>query len=231
MPPDARMNPVLLKPEGETIQVVLRGKVFGKLTPFAALPREIFWEAVEESFSSLCREYDLVLLEGMGSPAEINLREKDMANMALARRFDIPVLLVGDIERGGVFAALYGTWFLCKEDRVFLRRFVINKLRGEREILQEGVAELECLTDIPVVGILPYRSFTLDEEDGTLFAFQATSFSSEMLKIGVVVLHYMANLTDFRPLELEKNVYIRFVAPGENLDFFDLIILPGTKNK
>lgn len=128
------MNPILLKPEGEAIRVVPRGKVFRKLTPFAPLPREIFWKVVEESLSSLCREYDLILLEGMGSPAEINFRERDVANTALARYFDVPVLLVGDIERGGVFAALYGTWFLCGEDRVLSRASLSTDFGGKRNV-------------------------------------------------------------------------------------------------
>jgi adenosylcobyric acid synthase len=230
IPPDARMNPVLLKPEGGSIQVVLLGKVWGKTTPFAPFPKDVFWDAIVESLSSLLAECDLVCVEGMGSPAELNLKERDLANMNLARHFHIPVLLVGDIERGGVFAALYGTWALTQEDRKYFRGFVVNKFQGNQEVLEPGIRELERLTGVPVLGVLPYLSLRLDDEDGLHFTFRTRPYRPGMLRVGVVQLPHAANLTDFRPLELEDDVHIRFVSPHEDLGAFDLLILPGTKN-
>lgn len=227
--PDSRMNPILLKPEGRSIQVVVRGKVFGRLRPFEPFPQEVFWEAIVQSLESLRYEYDCVVVEGMGSPAEINLRERDLANMRLARHFGIPVLLVGDIERGGVFASLYGTWILCGEDRRYIKGLVINKLWGEKRILEPGIRELEHLTGVPVLGVIPYFSFSLDDEDGASFAFRKR-WSPGSLRVGVVRLPHAANLTDFRPLELEDDVDIRFVSLEERFDDCDFLILPGTKN-
>lgn len=230
VPPDSRMNPVLLKPEGGSIQAILRGKVFGRLKPFAPFPQEVFWEAIVESLKSLGASFDLVVVEGMGSPAEINLRERDLANMRLARAFRIPVLLLGDIERGGVFAALYGTWALCGEDQKYIRGFVINKLRGDKGVLTSGIQELERLTGVPVLGVVPYGDFSFDEEDGASFAFQKGRPSWGVLRIGVIRLPHASNLTDFRPLELEDDVDIRLVGLRERFDDCDLLILPGTKN-
>lgn len=230
VPPDSRMNPVLLKPEGGSIQAVLRGKVFGRLQPFAPFPQGVFWEAIVESFESLRSSFDLIVVEGMGSPAEINLRERDLANMRLARTFRIPVLLLGDIERGGVFAALYGTWALCGEDQKYIQGFVINKLRGDKDVLAPGIRELEHLTGVPTLGVVPYRAFSLDEEDGASFAFRERRPSQEALRIGVIHLPHAANLTDFKPLELEDDVDIRLVGLWERFDDCDLLVLPGTKN-
>ncbi len=228
--PDARMNPILLKPEGGSIQVVLKGRVFGRLEPFAPFPEEVFWRAIVESFESLLAEYDLVLVEGMGSPAEINLRERDLANMRLARSFGIPVLLVGDIERGGVFAALYGTWALCGEDRKLIRGFVINKLLGDKAILEAGIRELERLSGVPVLGVLPYVPWHLDDEDRALFTFRPRVQSLDTVRIGVLDLPHASNLTDFKPLELEEDVDIRLVSLRERFEDCDILILPGTKN-
>lgn len=228
--PDSRMNPVLLKPERGRIQVVLRGKVFTHLRPFAPLPSEHLWEVIVESFTSLAASYDLVVAEGMGSPAEINLRERDLANMRLARSFELPVILVGDIERGGVFASLYGTWVLCGEDRTRIRGFIINKFSGEKAVLNPGIQELEHLTQVPVLGVLPYVPWSFDDEDGASFVFRFRVPSPHSLRVGVLRLPHAANLTDFRPLELEEDVDIRFVSLWERFEEFDLLILPGTKN-
>ncbi|MBC7216625.1 MAG: cobyric acid synthase [Candidatus Caldatribacterium sp.] len=230
IPPDSRMNPILLKPEGGSVQVVLRGKVSGRFPSFSPFPREVFWRAIVESLESLLAEYNFVIVEGMGSPAEINLRERDLANMSLARSFGIPVLLVGDIERGGVFAALYGTWALCGEDRKLIRGFVINKLWGDSEVLRPGIRELEELTGVPVLGVLPHFPWSLDDEDSALFTFRPRVLSSCALRVGVLRLPHASNLTDFRPLELEDDVDISFVSLKGRFDDFDLLILPGTKS-
>ncbi|MCS7242629.1 cobyric acid synthase [Candidatus Caldatribacterium sp.] len=230
VPPDARMNPILLKPEGGSIQVVLKGRVFSRLQPFAPFPQEVFWKAIAESLDALNAAFDLVIAEGMGSPVEINLRERDLANMRLAKCFRMPVLLVGDIERGGVFAALYGTWALSGEDRQFIQGFIINKLRGDATVLEPGTRELERLTGVPVLGILPHFPLLLDDEDGASFTFRHRVLSPYALRVGVLRFPHASNLTDFLPLELEEDVDVRFVSLWERFDDFDLLILPGTKN-
>ncbi len=168
--PDSRMNPLLLKPQGETkSEIIVRGKswrVREAATYYSYRDREFLWEVVRESLDSLEREYDLLILEGAGSPAEINLRGKDIANMKVALYLRSPVVVVGDIERGGVFASLYGTWALAnEEERKLMRAFIINKFRGDEEILKPGLQEIEELTGVAVVGVLPYVSLSLIEED------------------------------------------------------------------
>ncbi len=165
--PDSRMNPILLKPQGGgNSELIVRGKSWGvKDISSYYQDREVLWEVVKESIASLSLEYDLLILEGAGSPAEINLRGKDIVNVKVALYLQSPVTVVGDIERGGVFASLYGTWALAKEERELIRAFIINKFRGDAEILKPGLQEIEDLTKVPVVGILPYVSLSLVEED------------------------------------------------------------------
>ncbi|HXL01511.1 MAG TPA: cobyric acid synthase [Candidatus Atribacteria bacterium] len=168
--PDSRMNPIFLKPQGNgKSEIIIRGKTWamGKVSSYYQ-DKEFFWEVIKESLDSLGEEYDLLILEGAGSPAEINLRGKDMANMKVALYLQSPVMVVGDIERGGVFASLYGTWALAKEERELIRAFIINKFRGDAEILKPGLREIEELTKVPVVGVLPYVSLSLVEEDSLL---------------------------------------------------------------
>ena len=165
--PDSRMNPILLKPQGGgNSELIVRGKSWGvKDISSYYQDREVLWEVVKESIASLSLEYDLLILEGAGSPAEINLRGKDIVNVKVALYLQSPVTVVGDIERGGVFASLYGTWALAKEERELIRAFIINKFRGDAEILKPGLQEIEDLTKVPVVGVLPYVSLSLVEED------------------------------------------------------------------
>jgi len=165
--PDSRMNPILLKPQGGgNSELIVRGKSWGvKDISSYYQDREVLWEVVKESIASLSLESDLLILEGAGSPAEINLRGKDIVNVKVALYLQSPVTVVGDIERGGVFASLYGTWALAKEERELIRAFIINKFRGDAEILKPGLQEIEDLTKVPVVGVLPYVSLSLVEED------------------------------------------------------------------
>ncbi len=229
---DSRMNPILLKPQGGTIQVIVRGKIWKKIPPFAELKeREFLWQVILESILSLSAENDLILIEGMGSPAEINLRKRDMANMRLALHLKTPVVLVGDIERGGVFASLYGTWALLKErERELLRGFVINKLHGDKGVLRSGIEQLERLTGMRALGVLPYVSFLLDEEDSLHRRPILLSFPEKAIHIGIVALPHLANYTDFQPLLLEEDVSVSLVSPLDSLENLDLVILPGTKN-
>ena len=230
--PDARMNPILLKPQGGEIQVVVLGKVWKMVPPFS-LGAEISFlrDIVTEAFLSLSSQADLVVAEGMGSPAELNLRNRDLANMGFARRFHCPVILVGDIERGGVFASLYGTWALLHEDeKQLLAGFIINKLHGEKEILGPGIEKLRELTGVPVLGVLPYREFLLDDEDSLNLRTRPPRSGRGELRIGVVLLPHFSNTSDFQPLYLEPDVALSFVAPDGDLNIFDLLVLPGTKN-
>lgn len=166
--PDSRMNPVLLKPQGERkSEIIVRGKAWNiKEASAYYRDNEFLWEVVRESLDSLMQEYDLLILEGAGSPAEINLRGKDITNMRVALYLQSPVIVVGDIEKGGVFASLYGTWALAsEEEKKLMRAFIINKFRGDEEILKPGLQEMEELTGVPVVGVLPHVSLSLVEED------------------------------------------------------------------
>ncbi|MDK2896292.1 MAG: adenosylcobyric acid synthase [Candidatus Atribacteria bacterium] len=230
--PDSRMNPILLKPQGKaTTQVIVRGKVWGTLSAgdyYEHLP--FFWEIVKDSLHSLARECELVVIEGAGSPAEINLREKDIVNMKVATHLECPVFLIGDIERGGVFASLYGTWALLpSSERNLLRGFVINKFRGDLEILKPGLEEIEKLTRVPVLGVLPYLSLSLDEEDSLSERLSKNSFPSAV-KIGVLRFPHLANYTDFQPLAAENDVGLSYLQVEDDWSSLDLLILPGTKN-
>ncbi|MGQ9473820.1 MAG: cobyric acid synthase, partial [Candidatus Caldatribacteriaceae bacterium] len=230
--PEVSMNPILLKPQGGAIQVIVRGKVWKTISPFSLhREKDFLRRVVAESFLDLVLRFDLVVAEGMGSPVEINLREGDIANMDFARSFHCPVVLVGDIERGGVFASLYGTWaLLSEEERALLRGFIINKLHGEKEILRSGIETLQRLTQVPTLGILPYREFFLDDEDSLNLRLHRFRPSSGTIRIGVVNLPHLANTSDFQPLFLEQDVSLSFVSPEVDFSPLDLLILPGTKN-
>lgn len=232
MEPDSRINPVLLKPQGGAIQVVIRGKVWQTVPPFSLSSEKAFLEKIiGESFESLRREFDLVVVEGMGSPVELNLKEQDLANMDFALRFRCPVILVGDIERGGVFASLYGTWALfTDEEKELLKGFVINKLHGVKDILQKGIEKLELLTGVPVLGVVPYGGFYLDDEDSLNLRTAKSNAPRGEITVGVLHLPHMANTSDFQPLLLEGDVTLLFIPPQGDLTGLDLLIVPGTKN-
>ncbi len=233
--PDSRMNPVLLKPEADTrCQVVVRGKVWDTLQASSYYRRGgDLWPVVVDSLRSLGRDFDLVIIEGAGSPAEINLRHVDIVNMRVAREVNASVILVGDIEKGGVFASLYGTWALLAEsERNLIKGFLINKFRGDASILRPGLEEIERLTSIPVIGVLPFTELSLDDED----AFMGRPMRNPkhekkgMLRIGVIRLPHLSNFTDFQPLEEEPDLQVEFVSYHKPLDGYDLVILPGSKN-
>ncbi len=244
--PSVAMNPVFLKPEpGGRAQVVLRGRLAG-IRRFGApgVPgdaprvdspdRRELWRAISQSLDSLRSRCDLVVIEGAGSPAEINLRRWDLANMRVARYARSPVVLVGDIDRGGVFAALVGTMaLLAKDERALVRGFVINKLRGDPAGLRKGVAALEARTRRPVLGILPYTlEYRLPEEDAVALEAHPAPRSVPRgagLDVAIVHLPYISNFDEFSPLEREPGVRVRYVRPGEALGSPDLIILPGSK--
>ena len=241
--PRVEMNPVLLKPSTDTgAQVILLGKIWGQVDGLG-LPHPAggtTFPEVLDAYKRLAKDHDLILLEGAGSPAEINLREHDIVNMRMAHAADAACLLVGDIDRGGVFASLFGTLELLEsEDRARIRGFVINKFRGDESLLRPGVTAMEDRLDLPCVGIIPYLpDLGLDEEDGVALEDRASAARrwknlepgpARPIRIGVIALPHMANFTDFDALALEPSVSLAFLEHPEEMAAADLLLLPGSK--
>lgn len=239
--PRVEMNPVLIKPASDTCsQVIVRGRVWGQVTAADYHQRRVeeLFPVVIESYRALAAEHDLILLEGAGSPAEINLREYDIVNMRMAHAADASCLLVGDIDRGGVFASLVGTIeLLTPEDRARIQGFVINKFRGDISLLHPGIEKIEHRLGVPCVGVIPFlRELGLDEEDSVALQDRRTprsiwhqEASEGRLRIGVVALPHMANFTDFDALAMEPSVALAFVQDAEEASLADVLILPGSK--
>ena len=234
--PKVEMNPILLKPEADNrSQVVVKGKPLGSVPArdYYAL-REQLWKVITESLETLLAHYDVVLIEGAGSPAEVNLKEKDMVNMRVALYCRTPVFLVADIDRGGVFASLVGTLELLEpEERALIRAFVINKFRGDLSLLSPGLKWLEGRTGVPVAGIIPYyHDIRIAEEDSVSLERRRAMKGRDncVLDIAVIGLPHISNFDDFDPLEQEDGVRLRYVEPDDDLGGPDLIILPGTKS-
>lgn len=231
--PHTDMNPVLLKPNSDTgCQVIIHGQVVGNQEAAAYHDyKKTAMQAVMASWQRLTEQYDAVIVEGAGSPAEINLREGDIANMGFAEAADCPVLLISDIDKGGVFAHIVGTLALLSEsERSRVVGFVINRFRGDISLLQAGLDWLEKETGKPVFGVLPYlHNFHLEAEDA-IHDNIAKQQTKDTLKVVVPVLPHIANHTDFDALRLHPNVDFHYVKLGEAIPKADLIILPGSKN-
>ena len=232
IPPDVRMNPILLKPTTDMgSQVIVNGRVLGNMDAMAyyrCKPELV--PAVLEAYRSLEREFDVIVIEGAGSPAEINLKREDIVNMGLARLVDAPVLLVGDIDRGGVFAQLYGTVALLEpEERARIAGVVVNKFRGDRAILEPGLRQLEQLCGAPVAGVVPYLHLDIDDEDSLSARFDRVS-DRRLVDVAVIRLPRISNFTDFGPFERYENVSLRYIDAPRDLHQPDLICLPGTKS-
>ena len=230
--PDVRMNPILLKPTTDVgSQVIVKGQVQGNLRAMDYYRRKKeYIPAILEAYNSLSAEYDVIVIEGAGSPAEINLKQNDIVNMGLAQLVDAPVLLVGDIDRGGVFAQLYGTVALLEpEERARVKGTIVNKFRGDRAILEPGIKTLEELCGVPVAGVVPYLDLDLDDEDSLTERFHRAE-SRRAIDIAVIRLPRISNFTDFSPFERYENVSLRYVGKVEELHHPDLIFLPGTKS-
>lgn len=237
--PQVEMNPILLKPSSDMgSQVIVNGKARGDMQA-----KEYFCHkkklipAILEAYHKLEQEYDIIVIEGAGSPAEINLKAEDIVNMGLAELLDAPVLLIGDIDRGGVFAQLYGTVALLEEaERKRIKGLVINKFRGDEAILKPGIAMLEELCQIPVAAVLPFMKLALDDEDSLSDRLQNSgctmgSAGSTLIDIAVIRLPHTSNFTDFNPLsDFSSRVALRYVERPEMLGHPDLLIIPGTKN-
>ncbi len=236
--PHVDMNPVLIKPNSDVgAQVIIHGVPVGNMSALDYHQyKEKAWAAVRASFDRLAASHDLLIIEGAGSPAEINLRQHDIVNMGLALEVQAPVLLVGDIDKGGVFAAFVGTLaLLAPAERQLVKGLIINKFRGDRRLLEPGLEPVATRCGVPFVGVVPYfRDLYLPEEDGVAVENygrgrrQATV--SRTLAVAVIKLPHIANFTDFDPLLHEADVRLDYLLPEDDLGGYDLVILPGSKN-
>jgi adenosylcobyric acid synthase len=234
--PDVRMNPILLKPNDDTgSQVILWGKPVGNknVTQYVQYKPSAFEEA-KRAFDSLAMEFDVIVLEGAGSPAEVNLKDHDIVNMKMARYAEAPVLLVGDIDRGGVFASFVGTMEVLAEwERKQIAGFVINRFRGKEDLLGPAIEYTQYHTGLPFFGIVPYlHDLGLPEEDSVEFKSGAldASFRGNGIEIAIIDLPHISNFTDFDSLKIEPDVFLHIIRSPKDLDQPDAIILPGSKN-
>ena len=231
IPPMVCMNPILLKPTSHTgSQVIVNGEVLGNMSArdYFAYKRELIPD-IRKAFRRLEEYADIIVIEGAGSPAEINLKENDIVNMGLAQMVDAPVLLAGDIDRGGVFAQLLGTlMLLTKEEQERVKGLLINKFRGDVTILEPGIRMLEEKGGIPVSGVIPYMELSLEDEDSLSPRFA----KKERGVIDLAVIHYprISNFTDFNVFEQMPEVTVRYVSSAGELHHPDLVFLPGSKN-
>lgn len=228
--PTADMNPVLLKPLEHGCQVIVAGKGVGIMSIheyYAYKPTA--WQAITAAYDRLAAAFDCIVLEGAGSPVEINLREQDLVNMRMARHADAAVVLVADIERGGVFAQLVGTWELLEPDeRERVVGFIINKFRGDKSLLDSGLAYIKERTGRPVLGVLPFdHAVQLEEEDSLGLAGSAQAAGE--VDVAIIQLPGLSNFTDFNPLARAPGVAVRYVREVQQLRGPDLVILPGTR--
>ena len=232
--PSIHMNPVLLKPKGDfTSNVIIQGKSIGDMNfyDYQHKYHDDAFNAIKESFRILSDEYDIIIIEGAGSPAEINMRDQDIANMEIAHLADANVILIADIEMGGVFAAIAGTYVLLDDyDRSRLKATVINKFRGNLDILKPGLDRIEEITGEPVLGVLPYdETLRLPEEDSASLTTHVFAEDKD-ITIGVIRLPKIANFTDIDPFEYESDVALKMIGVNDEIGDVDAIIIPGTRN-
>ena len=235
--PDVCMNPILLKPTGDMgSQVIVNGEVVGNMAARDYFKyKKSLVPDIKKAFKKLEEKADIIVIEGAGSPAEINLKSDDIVNMGIAKMFNAPVLLVGDIDRGGVFAQLLGTLMLLEDDeRELVKGLVINKFRGDASILDSGIKMLEERANIPVSGIIPYAHLNLDDEDSLTERFAGTCAVADkpagLVDIAVIRLPRISNFTDMNIFERIPNVSLRYVDNVRDIGSPDMIILPGSKN-
>ena len=229
--PDVDMNPILLKPTNDHgSQIIVGGHVIGNMEArdYFSYKKQLLPD-IAAAFQRLERKADIIVIEGAGSPAEINLKENDIVNMGLAELVDAPVLLVGDIDRGGVFAQLLGTIMLLDEkEKERIKGLVINKFRGDATILDPGIVMLEEKADVPVVGVVPYMQLTIDDEDS--LSTRLEEKQKALINIGVVRLPRLSNFTDFNVFDQIAGVSVHYIRSPDKIEAMDMIILPGTKN-
>ena len=230
--PDVRMNPILLKPSSDVgSQVIVNGEVRGqmKAADYFRHKKQLIPDILT-AYNSLAEDVDIIVIEGAGSPAEINLKADDIVNMGLAKLVDAPVLLAGDIDRGGVFAQLYGTVELLEpEERARIQGLIINKFRGDVEILRPGLTMLEEKTRLPVLGVVPYLNVDIEDEDSLSQRLDVKNVVKP-LDVAIIRLPRLSNFTDFISLEQHPLLGVRYVESTRGLGAPDCIILPGTKN-
>lgn len=229
--PSVLMNPILLKPTCDSgSQVIVNGEVRGDMraSDYFKYKKSLITD-IMKAYNTLSSQYDIIVIEGAGSPAEINLKKDDIVNMGMAELADAPVLLVGDIDRGGVFAQLYGTAALLDDDeKARVKGVIINKFRGDINILKPGLDMIEDLTGIPVIGVVPYGYFMLDDEDS--LSERLENKQSGLIDIAVIRFPRISNFTDFNAFECIDGVSVRYVQNVRELGSPDMIILPGSKN-
>lgn len=228
--PEAYMNPILLKPSSDKkCQVIVKGKVYcnSSAQEYHNMKLE-FSQMLKKDFKEIEDNYEIVVIEGAGSPAEINLRDRDIVNMGLAELVDAPVVLVGDIDKGGVFAALAGTMLLLQDDeKQRVKGTIINKFRGDIEILRPGLKMIEDIINIPCIGVVPNFNLQLEDEDG---AVEFNKKDTKEIDIAVIKLPHISNFTDFDALKIEEDVSVRFITRKEEFGHPDLLIIPGSKS-
>ncbi len=232
--PTCDMNPILLKPKEDfTSQVIVQGKPAGNMRfdEYQNNFRDTALKAINESLSNLKDDYDITIIEGAGSPAEINMYDKDLANMLIARITDADVILVADIDRGGVFASIAGTYMLLpEEDRNRIKGIIINKFQGNADVLDSGIKKVEELTQTPIIGIIPYdATLSLPEEDSASLTTHQFS-ENEKINIGTLRLPRISNFTDIDPLDYEPDVGIKLLDIYDDINNIDALIIPGTRN-
>lgn len=238
--PSVEMNPILLKPTSNTgSQVILNGKVHANMGAYEYYKnKKKFIPYILEAYNKLCESYDIIVIEGAGSPAEINLNENDIVNMGLAKLVDAPVILVADIDRGGVFASVYGTVALMDDDaKARIKGIVINKFRGDKNLLTPGFDMLaehfkKINIDIPVLGVIPMKKIDIDDEDSLSERLETNNviFNTKKINIAIIKLPHISNFTDFNPLSRRKEIVMKYISTPKEIEDADLVIIPGTKN-
>lgn len=228
--PEAYMNPILLKPTSDKkCQIIVNGKVYGNSTAMEYHNMKLqFRDMLKDQFETMEKEFDIIVMEGAGSPAEINLRDRDIVNMGMAEIVDAPVIIAGDIDKGGVFASLAGTMLLfTEEEKNRVKGTIINKFRGDVEILKPGLTMLEDIIKVPCIGVVPHFTLALEDEDG------AVEFNTKVtapIDVVVIKLPHISNFTDLDALKSEEDVSVRFVTCAEEFGKPDIVIIPGSKN-
>ena len=233
--PNVSMNPILLKPSTmNKIQIIVCGKSIGNMSgvEYNQYKKNLI-PILKKTYSKIENENDIVVIEGAGSPAEINIKEEDISNFAMARIADAPVILIADIDRGGVFASIYGTIMLLKEeDRKRIKGIVINKFRGNKEVLKSGFEIIENLTGVRTLGVIPYTDIDIEDEDSLSEKYKSFKLNknSNKIKISVIKLKHISNVTDIDALSIYDDVEIQFVSERSQIGNEDLLIIPGSKN-
>ena len=234
--PCSEMNPILLKPtSNQNAQVVLNGKPIGNQSAkeyFLGTDRDALFAEVLKAYHKLDSQYNPMVIEGAGSISEINLREKDIVNMRVALAVNAAVILIADIDRGGVFGSVYGTLeLLPPEERVLVKGILINKFRGDIDLFTEGRRMLEKLTGVPVIGVVPYfRDIHIDDEDSVVIDHKSGKTREGLVNVAVVLLRHMSNFTDFNVLERVPEINLFYTANPEEIEKADVVIIPGSKN-